>query len=331
MILLLLLAAVFLVGGLDAIDIVRDSVVRTIPFGSDASCRSHSAPETSRQGQTVSELRGRMDSLDDTVAPTYEAAVARRPGGGGDIQDGIYTLNYSASNEGELPCNWNLGTNVMVGTDVDLSQVTERYAAWNVGGPARQRARPSTVAGASHSGAQDNRELEMTTSGGGRKKCCGFGETVRRWVPRLPLNKLKILLVVWQILAVFSSITGVEFPASYSTFLSWISVVNLDLGNIFSGSCVFHSLNFYARLLISTIGPLVLICGLILTHHLAKRLAGIGSAGVIARRAAWSRHVAAGLFLLFLVRFDRARSTEASRKVKRWYLSRTRKHMGAMS
>lgn len=317
MILLLLLAAVFLIGGLDAIDIVRDSVVRTIPFGSNASSRSHSVAEDSRQGRPVPELGGRMDSLDDTFAPTYEAAVARKSGGGGGTsQDGVYTLNYSASNEGELPYNWSLGGKVMVGTCVDLSDATERYAAWNVGVPARQQ--PSTVAGAGNSGAQDNRELkEVMTSGGRRIKCCGIGRKDRRRVPRLPLNKLKILLVVWQILAVFSSITGVEFPASYSTFLSWISVVNLDLGNIFSASCIFHSVNFYARLLITTLGPLVLICGLILTYHLAKRLAGIGSAAVIAKRAAWSRHTAAGLLLLFLVRFCRARSTGASTRVKR--------------
>ncbi|CAM9194743.1 unnamed protein product, partial [Laminaria digitata] len=120
-------------------------------------------------------------------------------------------------------------------------------------------------------------------------------------MPRLPLNKVKILVVVWQILAVFSSITGVEFPSSYSTFLSWISVVNLDLGNIVSATCVLPSVTFYVRLLVTTLGPLVLICGMVLTYHIAKRLAGIGSAGVIARRAAWSRHVAAGLLLLFLV------------------------------
>ncbi|CAN0564795.1 unnamed protein product, partial [Laminaria digitata] len=70
--------------------------------------------------------------------------------------------------------------------------------------------------------------------------------------------KLKILVVVWQILAVFSSITGVDFPASYSTFLSWISMVNLDIGSIFSASCIVPSVNFYANLLSTTLAPLVL-------------------------------------------------------------------------
>ncbi|CAN0576978.1 unnamed protein product, partial [Laminaria digitata] len=109
--------------------------------------------------------------------------------------------------------------------------------------------------------------------------------------------KLKILVVVWQILAVFSSITGVEFPASYARFLSWISVVNLDIGSIFSASCVLPPVNFYASLLVTTLAPLVLAAGLVLTYQTAKHRAGIGSAGVTARRAAWSRHVAAGLLL----------------------------------
>ncbi|CAN0092645.1 unnamed protein product, partial [Laminaria digitata] len=99
---------------------------------------------------------------------------------------------------------------------------------------------------------------------GGKSKSCGFGDKVKRWLSRLPLDKLKILVVVWQILTVFSSITGVEFPASYSTFLSWINVVNLDIGNIFSASCLLPTANFYVRLLVTTLAPLVLAAGLLL-------------------------------------------------------------------
>ena len=95
-----------------------------------------------------------------------------------------------------------------------------------------------------------------------------------------------------------------EFPESYSTFLSWISVVNLDIGHIFSASCVLPSVNFYTRLLVTTLTPLALAAGLVWTYRMAKRRAGIGSAGVIARRSAWSRHMAAGLLLSFLVRLD---------------------------
>ncbi|CAM9212963.1 unnamed protein product, partial [Hapterophycus canaliculatus] len=101
--------------------------------------------------------------------------------------------------------------------------------------------------------------------------------------------KLKILVVVWQILTVFPSITGADFPPSYSRFLSWIDIVNLDLGSIFSGTCILPQVSFYQRLLLTTLAPLCL------------RRAGIGSASVLAKRAAWSRHFAAGLLLSFLV------------------------------
>ena len=98
-----------------------------------------------------------------------------------------------------------------------------------------------------------------------------------------------------------SSITGVEFPSSYSLFLSWINVLNFDLGYILSASCVLPSVNFYGRLLATTISPFVVAAGLALTYHMAKRWAGIGSAGVRAKTAAWSRHIQAGLLLTFLV------------------------------
>ncbi|CAM9756463.1 unnamed protein product, partial [Laminaria digitata] len=92
--------------------------------------------------------------------------------------------------------------------------------------------------------------------------------------------KLKILVVAWQILTVSSSITGVEYPAAYSIFLSCINPVILDMGYVASASCVLPSTNFYTRLLVSTLMPLVLVAGLVVTYQLAKRRAGIGPAGV---------------------------------------------------
>ncbi|CAN0413267.1 unnamed protein product, partial [Laminaria digitata] len=69
------------------------------------------------------------------------------------------------------------------------------------------------------------------------------------------MDKFKIILGAWQILAVFSSVTAVEFPASYSLFLSWINVLNFDLVYILSASCVLPSVNFYQQLLATTIAP----------------------------------------------------------------------------
>ena len=126
---------------------------------------------------------------------------------------------------------------------------------------------------------------------------------MKHWASRVPLNKLKILVVIWQILTVFPSIASVDFPPVYSRFLSWIDFVNFDFGAIVSASCILPRVSFYSGLLLTTLGPLVLVLVLVLTYHMAKRRAGIGSTGETARRMAWSRHMAAGLLLTFLVRF----------------------------
>ncbi|CAM9956616.1 unnamed protein product, partial [Laminaria digitata] len=243
MLLLFALAVVFLIGGLDAIDIVRESVGRKFSFVSKSTSWP-TGPGPSLQRRFTTEVV----SMDADVAPAYDAASAAKTG------------------------------------DNDN----------NEGGTRRGRVLP-----VNYSDTEDDRALARSVGAAGG--CCGLGEKIKRLVALLPLNKLKILVVVWQILAVFSGITGVEFPASYSTFLSWISVVNLDIRNIFSASCILPAANFYLGLLASTLGPLVLTAVLVLTYHMAKARAGIGSAGVIARRAAWSRHVAAGLLLTFLV------------------------------
>ncbi|CAM9298394.1 unnamed protein product, partial [Laminaria digitata] len=83
--------------------------------------------------------------------------------------------------------------------------------------------------------------------------------------------------------------------------LAWVNIANFDIGDLFSASCLLPSVNFYQRLLAATLTPLLLAGGLVLTYRMAKRRAGIGSTAVIASRAAWSRHVAAGLLLTFLV------------------------------
>ncbi len=134
-----------------------------------------------------------------------------------------------------------------------------------------------------------------------RQRCCGLGDKIKRWGSKLPTDKLKILVVVWQILTVFPSVTGVEFPSVYSRFLSWINVVNLDVGQVLAASCMLPAVNFYHRLLLTTLGPIGLALVLVVTYWMAMRRAGIGSAGIAARRAAWSRHMSAGLMLTFLV------------------------------
>ena len=301
LLLLLLFAAVFLVGGLDAIDMVRHSVGRKFSVGSKASST----------GPPVSEARSheRGRSLDATAAPAFslasEAKLEDGGDGGGEGTPGrrrVFPVTYSDSDDTDRGFSRALGPEIGAGAGVKSSDGRGRHYSRNSERPAVRQDRLAGVSDTSAGGAQATESVQVDIDGGEKSKCCGVGDKFKRFVSRLPLDKLKILVVVWQILAVFSSITGVEFPASYAQFLSWISVVNLDIGSIFSASCVLPSVNFYASLLVTTLAPFVLATGLVLTYQTAKHRAGIGSAGVIARRAAWSRHVAAGLLLTFLVR-----------------------------
>lgn len=204
-----------------------------------------------------------------------------------------------------------LGRSVGVESGAQVSDEMGMSPPRNVGTPAGQQPGRSVVPGSSTGGARTATIEEVDASENGEPAGCAFGDKVKRFVARLPLNKLKILVVVWQILALFSGITGVEFPAAYSRFLSWISFVNLDIGRIFSASCVLPSANFYVSLLVTTLVPLVLALGLVLTYQTAKRRAGVGLSGVTARKAAWSRHMSAGLLLTFLVSSCYAVSTVA--------------------
>ena len=340
---LLALAVIFLVGGLDAVDSVRQSVSRKLSRGKRSTSRRwRFTPEASFRGRPLPRLGAKIDSLDTTVAPAYDFEVedSRRAAVGADSSHRTSHRQWSTSNHRRVSPS--IGSEpdheVRAGFDesampdhgvwggVDAPDVTGReararvdapgtpggYATGDVGVSAHGHARRSAVAdtgtgagGGVGEGAGVDGEAAVggvEAEEGGKKKCCGFGDKVKRLLSRLPLDKLKILVVVWQILTVFSSITGVEFPATYAAFLSWINVVNLDIGNIFSASCLLPTTNFYVRLLVTTLAPLVLATALVITYHLAKSRAGIGRAGVIARRAAWSRHVAAWLLLTFLVR-----------------------------
>lgn len=319
-ILLLFLAAVFLVGGLDAIDIVRQTVSRNIPFGSNSSAGGISVPKTSLRSK--SESLTTSNPFNSSIAPAFavEPETQHAGGGGGIARGKVFPTNYSEGPDDSGRAHARpLGA--VVG--IELSDMSGKHAARGEGVSPGRHARISADTAGGVGGAQANRIIDSGGAGDIEKPmCCGLGDKVKRWLSRLPLDKLKILVVVWQILTVFSGITGVEFPATYSRFLSWINVVNLDIGNIFSASCILPSANFYARLLVTTLTPLVLASVLVLTYRMAKRRAGIGRAGVIARRAAWSRHVAAGLLLTFLVShfisIFTAHILGKSRKAFRW-------------
>ncbi|KAG5175014.1 hypothetical protein JKP88DRAFT_154267, partial [Tribonema minus] len=61
--------------------------------------------------------------------------------------------------------------------------------------------------------------------------------------------------VVYQIHTQFTRITGALLPQAYRTFLQWLSVINFDLCWTLPVGCIVD-LNFYQRLLVSTLAPL---------------------------------------------------------------------------
>ena len=263
---LLFVAVVFLIGGLDALQDVRASVARSLSFSSKS-------PSSKRP-------------ICDTRRPESRSSATDSP----KDSEGCNTGRASAvASDIENDSDQDAPTTSVGGT----ANITGEVSTLAVRGPA------VITAG----------EAISDPDGRGETACCGFSGRIKRWASRFPLDKLKILVVVWQILTVFPSITRVDFPLSYSRFLDLIDFVNLDIGQILSAACVLPALDFYERLLVTTLTPLGLAILLVLTYQLAKRRAGPNN--LDARRLAWSRHMAAGLLATFLVslRCDRSACT----------------------
>lgn len=315
---LLAIAIIFLVGGLDAVGSVKDSLASSFHVGKSSTGKwtKHSAASVGSSSTRVVMVDLPL-SHNRKVSPTDVSISGPR----------AFAPAFNANSDDEIDDD---ETTVGAGQDTreDGHQTSDSGASRSMrsdSGSVTQfglLSRPDgTKEGIPGSGrgigvgaaVEDDRErrgeghgAKVTTSseeGQSQKAgCCDLGTKINRWMSKLPLDKLKILVVVWQILAVFPTITAVEFPPVYARFLNWIDFVNLDLGHIFSASCLLPTLTHYGRLLVATLGPLILLLVLVVTYHLAKSRAGIGSAGIVARRAAWSRHMAAGLLITFLVR-----------------------------
>ncbi|CAM9092872.1 unnamed protein product [Scytosiphon promiscuus] len=86
-----------------------------------------------------------------------------------------------------------------------------------------------------------------------------------RRLRKMPFHKLKIPLVVLQIMTQYASITSIEFPSAFQTFLSTLSVINLELGWVFSSVCIID-VSFHGNLLAATIGPLLFLLVLLITY-----------------------------------------------------------------
>lgn len=290
--LLLFLAVVFLVGGMDAVGGIRRSVATSMSASMN---RSNAWTRSGRGSITVRNSGTESLPLPITeVAPAFNLSSEHREG-----DNGVVVVALSGQEGGEEEEDKDDAESSVKSPDTAVGLGLELLGA--TGGVEEGTGSGRLSACRSEHGAP----RETASDGGGEKGggCCrcGLGEKIKRLASRVPLDKLKILVVVWQILTVFPSITAVDYPPSYQRFLSWIDFVNLDLGSIFSASCVFPAVNFYDRLLITTLLPIGLLGVLAVTYHAAKGRAGIGTAGVMKRRAAWSRHMAAGLLLTFLV------------------------------
>ncbi|CAN0265527.1 unnamed protein product, partial [Pylaiella littoralis] len=126
---------------------------------------------------------------------------------------------------------------------------------------------------------------------------------VVRLVRAVPLQKLKILVVVWQILTQFSRLADIQYPPSYRRFLNFLDVVNFDITWPLIASCLIDGINFYQRLLAVTLGPLAALVFLGITYAMAMHMhpCGPGQTCSEARQSAVVRHASTGLLVLFLV------------------------------
>lgn len=66
----------------------------------------------------------------------------------------------------------------------------------------------------------------------------------------------------------FAEFAGKVYPDEYEAFLSNLAFVNVDIGFIFSNACIL-SLDFYDKLVIATVGPMVLLLALACTFVIA--------------------------------------------------------------
>jgi hypothetical protein len=133
-------------------------------------------------------------------------------------------------------------------------------------------------------------------------------DRVSAWFRAVPWNSLRVPLVVMQTLTQYVNITGLELPPLYQRFLSWLSVINLDLQWLLSAGCIVR-INFYGKLLATTLLPMFLMALLGAMHlHVRLKYRAVSSATVrqAARRAeaistAIAKHSRALLAFTFLI------------------------------
>lgn len=116
--------------------------------------------------------------------------------------------------------------------------------------------------------------------------------SVRR---HIPVQAIKIVITVWQIITQFSFVTDVVYPGVYQDFLDGVNFLNFDLAWI--TGCIFET-DFHDKLLIATIGPVLALLCLALTFFIGRSLNhdSAESCGRVAKK-----HLSSVLFLTFLI------------------------------
>ena len=85
----------------------------------------------------------------------------------------------------------------------------------------------------------------------------------------------------------------------YQDFVSAVDVTNFDLGSVLAAGCLWSGIGFHDRLLVSTLGPLVVVGFLAVTYRIAARRNGANDAAVVDNIR--HRHLTALLLVTFLV------------------------------
>lgn len=99
----------------------------------------------------------------------------------------------------------------------------------------------------------------------------------------------------------FGEVAHVSYPGIYGDFLRAIDIVNFDLGSMISAGCLWSDMNFHDRLLVSTIGPLVVVAILSLTYRVALCRNTTTSCAIVERIRHRHLDLAFLLFVTFLV------------------------------
>lgn len=99
------------------------------------------------------------------------------------------------------------------------------------------------------------------------------------------------------VISQFAAITGDTYPGVYDDLISVLSFINMDIGFFVSSSCVIRT-NFYHRLLLATLSPIVVLLFLRVTYRIAKKRNESSHRALLAVK---QKHLSVGLFTAFFI------------------------------